>query len=241
MFCPQFRPLVGGAERQAEKLAVALTQAGCRVTILTPRLDPDSPDSERLNQVTIERFPLTDLSRRYPVPGVAVLNIPYIVWQIARAVWPYLKSADVLHCHLASLQTAAAALAGRIAHVPVLCKAVTADQRSDLGQIKKTGASGRLVAWLARTFIQTWVATTAAVEAALIRAGVDARQIVRIPNGVELPDEPNTRGGAERVRAFLYLGRLSATAERDVPTLVKAFDRLATISTPTARAAAITK
>ena len=138
MFCPQFRPVVGGAERQAEKLAVALVEAGCRVTILTPRVDTDSPDMEEANDVTIERFPLTDLSRRYPVPGIAVLNIPYIVWQIARAVWPRLKGAEVLHCHLASLQTVGAALVGRIAHVPVLCKAATADHHSDLGEIRKT-------------------------------------------------------------------------------------------------------
>jgi glycosyltransferase involved in cell wall biosynthesis len=227
MFCPQFRPVVGGAERQAEKLGTALAEAGCRVTILTPRLDPDSPDSEQINRLTIERFPLTDLSRRYRVPGIAVLNIPYIIWQIARALGPRLKVADVLHCHLASLQTAAAALAGRMAHVPVLCKAATADHHSDLGEIRKTGASGRLVAWMVRTFVQTWVATTAAVEAALIRAGVEPGQIVRIPNGVELPDELNTNGGAERVRGFLYMGRLSTNTGRDVPTLIRAFDRLA--------------
>jgi len=228
MFSPQFRPVVGGAERQAEKLAVALAAVGCRVTILTPRLEPDSPDSERVNEVTIERFPLIDLSRRYPVSGVAVLNIPYIVWQIVRAVGPRLKGADVLHCHLASLQTGAAALAGRIARVPVLCKAATADHHSDLGDIRKTGASGGLVAWLVRTCIQTWVATTAAVEVALIRAGVDPGRIVRIPNGVELPDEPSTGRVTKRVTAFLYMGRLSANTGRDVPALVRAFDRLAT-------------
>ncbi len=33
--------------------------------------------------------------------------------------------------------------------------------------------------------------------------------------------------GAEKVRGFLYLGRLAATAGRDVPTLVRVFDRLA--------------
>ena len=65
----------------------------------------------------------------------------------------------------------AAALAGRMAGVPVLCKAAMADHRSDLGEIEKTGASGRLVAWLVRTFIQTWVATTAAVEEALSGPG----------------------------------------------------------------------
>jgi glycosyltransferase involved in cell wall biosynthesis len=238
MFCPEFRsafiitgiPLNqnGGAERQAEKQAVALAEAGCRVTILTPRLDPDSPDMEETNDVTIERFPLTDLSRRYPVPGVAALNIPYILWQIARAVRPHLKGRDILHCHCASLQTAGAALAGHLAHVPVLCKAAMADHRSDLGEIEKTGASGRLVAWLVRTLIQTWVATTTAVEAALVRAGVEPGNIVRIPNGVDLPDEQNTGERAGKVRRFLYLGRLSTNIRRDIPTLVRAFDRLAT-------------
>ena len=229
MFCPQFRPMVGGAERQAEKLAAALAEAGCRVTILTPRLDPDSPDREAINGVSIERFPLIDLARRYPAPGVALLNIPYILWQIARAVRSRLKGSDVLHCHIASLQTAGAALAGRMAGVPVLCKAATGDERSDLGKIENTGASGRLVAWLVRSLVATWVATTAAVKEALIRAGVDPRNIVHIPNGVDLPDEPGIRPPADRVRRFLYLGRLSTNSQRDVPTLVKAFDRLATI------------
>jgi glycosyltransferase involved in cell wall biosynthesis len=227
MVCP-FRPLVGGAERQAEKLAAALAEAGCRVTILTPRVDPDSPDMEEANGVTIERFQLTDLSRHYPVPGVAVLNIPYILWQVARAVQARLKGTDVLHCHIASLQTAGAALAGHMARVPVLCKAAMADDRSDLGEIEKTGASGRLVAWLVRALIQTWVATTAAVEEALVRAGVQPGNIVRIPNGVDLPDEQNTGGRTHKVRRFLYLGRLSTNIQRDVPTLVRAFNRLAT-------------
>jgi glycosyltransferase involved in cell wall biosynthesis len=228
MFCPQFRPVVGGAERQAETLAAALAKADCQVTILTPRLDPDSPDMEEANGVMIERFPLTDLARRYPMPGVAVLNIPYILWQITRALRPRLQGTDVLHCHSASLQTAGAALVGRMANVPVLCKAATADHRSDLGVIENTGATGPLVAWLARAVIGTWVATTTAVVDALVRAGVEPGNIVRIPNGVDLPNE-QIRGRGDRVRRFLYLGRLSENSQRDVPTLVRAFDRVATM------------
>ena len=229
MFCPQFRPVVGGAELQAEKLAAALTEAGCQVMILTPRIDPDSPEVEEANGVTIERFPLIDLARRYPFNGVALLNIPFILWQVARAVRPRLKGAHVLHCHIASLQTAGAALAGRMAGVPVLCKAAVADHRSDLGEIEGTGDSGRLVAWLVRACIQIWVATTAAVEEALVRAGVKPAIIVRIPNGVDLPDNPGTGETVDRVRRFLYLGRLSNNSRRDVPTLIKAFDRLVTM------------
>lgn len=228
MFCPQFRPLVGGAERQTEKLAAALAEAGCRITILTPRLDPDSPGREEVNGVNIERFPLIDLSRRYPVPGVALLNIPYILCQIARAVRLRLKGTDILHCHSASLQTAGAALAGRMAGVPALCKVATADHRSDLGEIEKTGASGRLVVWLVRSLVTTWVATTVAVKEALIRAGVEPGKIVLIPNGVDLPPDRGTRKPGGPIRRFLYLGRLSTNARRDVPNLITAFDRLAT-------------
>jgi L-malate glycosyltransferase len=229
MFCPQFRPIVGGAERQAEKLALALAESGLAVKILTPRLDDESPRSEIASAMTIERFPLIDLSRRYPFPGVAVLNIPYMLWQVVRAVKPHLQGAQVLHCHLASLQTTGAALAGRFAGVHVLCKAAMADQRSDLGEIEKTGATGPLVAWLARMLIQTWVATTAAVEDALIRAGVERRRIVRIPNGTESQHAAVEREPLCKVRRFLYLGRLSSNIDRDIPTLIAAFDALAAV------------
>jgi glycosyltransferase involved in cell wall biosynthesis len=43
-----------------------------------------------------------------------------------------------------------------------------------------------------------------------------------------VPDEPNTGRATKRVTAFLYMGRLSANTGRDVPALVRAFDRLAT-------------
>jgi glycosyltransferase involved in cell wall biosynthesis len=227
MFCSQFRPVVGGAERQAEKLALSLAAAGCRVRILTPRIDSDSPDIEEVKGVSIERFPLTDLSRRYPLRGAALLNIPYIIWQVVRAVKQRLKGVDILHCHIASLQTAAAALAGRMAGIPTICKAAMADHRSDLGEIEKAGTSGRLVAWLVRSVVKTWIATTDAVADALIRADVRPDRIVRIPNGVELPTSPNARHLSGGARRFLYLGRLSRNIQRDVPTMIKAFDLLA--------------
>lgn len=227
MFCPQFRPVVGGAERQAEKLANALVAAGCRVTIVTPRVDPDSADIEEAKGVRIERFPMMDLSRRFPIPGVAIVNIAAILWQVTRAVSMRLKGYDVLHCHLASLQTAGAALAGRLSGIPVLCKAATANQCSDLGEVEKTGVSGRLISWLLRALITNWIATTTAVEQALVRAGVNPKQIFHIPNGVDLSDIFAQHTSGKSVRRFLYLGRLSTNSQRDVPTLIRAFDRLA--------------
>jgi len=225
MFCPQFRPVVGGAERQAEKLAAALADKGCQVTIVTPRIDTDSPDVEETHGVRIKRFAMADLSRRWPVPGIALLNLPFILWQVVRAVLPHIREADVLHAHLASLQTLGAVLAARLAGKPALCKAAMADQRSDLGEIEKQGPAGRMVAWLIRRTLHCWVATTQAVADALINAGVQPKRIVQIPNGIGLTEKVYDRAGP--VRHFLYLGRLSTNTQRDVPTLIQAFERLA--------------
>ncbi len=226
MFCPQFRPLIGGAERQAEKLALALVAMGCRVTILTPQLDLNSPNIEKVNGLTIRRFELVDLSRRYPVPGVSILSIPHTLWQIVRAARPLLKEVNILHCHVASLYTAGAALAGRLSRVPVVCKVATGDERSDLGKLESSCASGPLMAWLVRLLVTVWIATTSSVREALIRAGVTPQRIRHIPNGVELPDLQERPIPNQLVRRFLYLGRVSTKSQRDIPTLLKAFDQL---------------
>ena len=227
MFCPQFRPVVGGAERQAEKLARALAGLGCQVLILTPRIDSESPTFEECDGVRIERFPVTDLSRRWPIPGIGLVSGPYIVWQVARAVLRRVTGFDVVHCHIASLQVAGAALAARLARVPVVCKAAIAAERSDLGEMERTGLGGRVGAWLVRRLIPSWIATTQAVQHGLVRAGVQPQQITLIPNGVDSSRNDARAFPGLGVTRFLYLGRLSTNIQRDVPTLIQSFDRLA--------------
>ena len=74
-----------------------------------------------------------------------------------------------------------------MAHVPVLCTAATADHRSDVGEYRRpVPAAGWWLGWL-WAFIQTWVATTAAVEEALIRAGVGAGNRVAAARQDETP------------------------------------------------------
>ena len=226
MFCPQFRPVVGGAERQTEKLAVALVAAGCEVTILTPRIDTASPAREEHAGVSIVRFPLTDLSRHIPLPGIAALNIPYMLWQIVRTLHPLLNGASALHCHIGSLQTAGATLAGRRRGIPTLCKAAIAGNRSDLGEVERSGVSGRFVSWLLRRTTDTWIAITDAVKESLVEAGINVRDIALIPNGVTISSPATFRQVGETARRFLYLGRLSTNINRDILTLIQAFERL---------------
>lgn len=227
MFCPQFAPLIGGAERQAEQLGRVLRSLGLDVVVWTPRLVAGSPACEDRDGLPVHRFPLSDLSKVFPgLRGIGVINAPWIALQIGFRLWRQIGQADVVHCHIGSLQTIAAACVARLRGVPVICKAAMADSCSDLGEAAKGGLAGRLVAWLGRFVFTRWVATTQAVKDALIRAGVAPGRIVVIPNGVVLPQE----GAVARqraVRRFLYLGRLSSNSQRDVPGLLEAFDSLA--------------
>lgn len=227
MFCSQFAPVVGGAEQQAEKLGKALLARGVDVRVLTPLVDPASPMEENGGGLPVRRFRFSDLSARFPrLRGVGLINAPWIVLQVMWQVWRAAGQADVVHCHIGSLQTVAAAWAARLRGLPVICKAAMADERSDLGEAAKAGATGRFVAWVGRRAFTRWVATTQAVRDALRRAGVDEARIVLIPNGVELSALPSLPRPLP-VRRFLYLGRLSTNINRDSPGLIRAFDRLA--------------
>lgn len=228
MFCPQFRPLIGGAEIQAETLASAIVRKGVSVTILTPRLDPFSPDSEDCCGVRIERFRLIDLSRRFPFPGIGIMNVPFILWQIVTVLRKKIGLYDVLHCHIGSLQTAGAAISAKLCSVPSICKAASAGQASELGMIERSGYSGKMITWLIRSTITCWVATTQDVGKALVRAGVSQDKIFYNPNGVQLQGASlQSRRVKKKVRHFLYLGRLSQRCNRDFHTLIRSFEMLA--------------
>ncbi|HPT50718.1 MAG TPA: glycosyltransferase family 4 protein [Accumulibacter sp.] len=227
MFCPNFRPAIGGAERQAEKLAFALVRKGCEVLVLSPRIDDLSPDIEVVEGVRIERFKAINLAKYCSFPGVAFINIPFFLFQIFKAVYSRLLNVDVVHCHIGSLESAGAVLAARARGVPALVTAHTANWHSDLGNLKKRSRSGPAIARFVRAVLPRWVAISDAVEQELLKAGVRPSAIFKIPNGVEVPNFLSDRDLAPNVRKYLYLGRLTKGANRDVPTLISAFAKLA--------------
>jgi glycosyltransferase involved in cell wall biosynthesis len=227
MFCPQFRPIVGGAERQAEKLSIALVRMGAKVTILTPRLIDGTPLCEEQSGVIIRRFPFSDLSLLVRgMRGIGPINLAWIRWQVLRAVGKHVSSADIVHTHIAAPLTAFAMEAAHNAHVPALCKVAMAGDRTDLGELASIGLGGPGLARRMVARMDHWVATTNAVKQSLTEWGVPGASIASIPNGVDVIAGPSRQMG-RFARRFLYLGRLSSNAQRDVPTLVRAFDAVA--------------
>lgn len=227
MFCPQFRPIVGGAERQAEKLARALAAKGIQVRILTPRFSPDTPLREEDGELDIVRFPLFDLCRLIPwLRGLGPFNLLLLRWQVMRAVSVHLDEADLLHTHIASPMSAFAMQAAHKSGVPVICKIALASNINDFSQTAAIGLGGKQICSSMIKNMTRWIAITRPVAEVLKKWQAPEERIVFIPNGVELPKEQSRRP-IVLVKKFLYLGRLSVNINRDVPTLIRAFDRLA--------------
>ncbi len=227
MVCPQFRPIVGGAERQAEKLSRALARRGVRVKILTPKLVADTPEYEEDAGVVIHRFPLFDLCKRLPgIRGLGPLNLLLMRNQVIRVMNRHLGGVDVVHTHIASPLTAFAMSAAKPKGIPVLCKVASAGPLDDLHCLNRIVIGGN---WLRNLMIRNldcWIATTQAVRRCLLDWGVVPDRIVVTPNGVDLDGGFMPKRRVSAVRRFVYLGRLSTTAQRDLPALVRAFVRL---------------
>jgi glycosyltransferase involved in cell wall biosynthesis len=223
MFCNQFHPLVGGAERQAEKLSRALLDRGCEVAVLTPRIDRDWPTSESLDGLRVIRYPLPDLARRFPTArGLGIPNLVVHRRATERAIAEHLPDYDLLHAHLASSLVAFATDASHRLGRPVICKVAGGGPGFDFIPLRRTSI---VASWIARRLVEHvdhWIAISREIRGLLIAEGVPEERIESIPNGVDarLGDCPAL---PPRIRRFFFIGR---AIKCDYATLFKAFDLL---------------
>ncbi len=225
MFCGHFRPVVGGAERQAEILARALLRQGCSVEVLTPRYEAEWPEREDADGLAIRRFPLFDVNRRFPrLRGMGLPNLALGRRDVRRAVRSHVPQFDLLHAHVASPILALAVGAAHECGRPVLCKIACGGEGFDFKKL--AGATSLLGPRLVRrliTEVDRWVAISEEVGDDLRRAGVAEARIRSIPNGIELASGA-ARKRSGPLRRFLCMGRL---VKFDLASLLTAFDALA--------------
>lgn len=231
MFCPQFAPITGGAERQAAKLSRELVRQGVHTAILTPSLIPESPAFEEDEGVAIHRFPLFDLNRQFPsFPGTGPANLASLAYQTRRSSLAAMAPFGVIHAHGVSALTAFALATARKLNKPFLCKLASSGNGFDLTKLQEIGWGGNSLANYMRNQVTAWIATTDAVADALAKAGIRPDRTVHIPNGVDLPvtEPPRTHPAAQR---FLYVGRISRACDRDFDGMLEAFFSIAEVHT----------
>lgn len=223
MFCSNFRPLVGGAERQAELLGRTLIAQGCHVEVLTVQQDPSHPLVEDADGLRIHRFPMTDLTRRFPRGrGLGMPNLLIERVQVRRAMAALIPRFDLLHAHIASPLVAFAQEVAARAGRPTLCKIACGGRGFDFLAVRGNSLAGPRIERRLVERVDRWVAISGEVFEDLIKADVPAARITTIPNGIDVSVVPRPRARAP-ARRFLCLGRL---VKFDLDGLLGAFEDL---------------
>ncbi len=209
MICPQFRPLLGGYERAAERLSLALAAAGHRVVVVTERRDPAWSSQEWMGDVLIRRL------RSVPQRG---WHVPSALFSLVVFLLLNARRFDVIHAHQYGWTAAAAIGLGHLFQRPVVLK-LTATGPSGILEAVAQSRLSILSAALHRR-VDACIATSERGEREAGSLGIPEDRIHLIPNGLDtdrfrpasLTEKVALRarlGLGEGVVA-LYVGRLSS-------------------------------
>lgn len=190
----QFRPITGGAELQAERLAVRMAQMGHGMGVLTQN-QPGAHSEEILDGVKVHRvaFPLA-----------------YRLDSSLRPTFKYLAkhrhTYDVLHVQQAFGHAVAAVAAARCLAKKCIIKIACAGSYGDisvLSSFKGFEWGIRILRWANRI-----VAVSTEVEKELISFGFSSSRIERIPNGVDTDYfQPRPALPVGKAIRFILIGR----------------------------------
>lgn len=206
-----FHPVVGGAEKQALELSIALRARGHDVRAATRRL-PGLPATETVRGVPVDRL------ARSGRPG-GLLDAASFMLSLCAYLWRRRAQYSVIHVHLAGSPALAASVMGRLLGKRVFVKLGGGAGIGELAASSRT-AAGRLklraLAALKPQFLA--VAKELALEAEKYLGPV---AVHILPNGVDTDRYKPAAGPASKaaLRAelgwpakalvFLYVGRLS--------------------------------
>jgi glycosyltransferase involved in cell wall biosynthesis len=218
MISPQFRPLVGGYERAAERLSIALAQKGHQVTIIAERQKKEWPKSEKLQNVSILRWWCVYKPGWHII--TSILGLAFLLLTKGRKF-------DVWHIHQYGILAALVAAFGKALHRPVVLKLTSS---SYMG-IETAIANNRISKVIKRLHLQcnAVVALTreTAKEAKLF--GFPQERIHVLGNGVDLHDfrprsiinQKKKLGLDKRLCFMISVGRLSE--EKNIEMLLDAW------------------
>jgi glycosyltransferase involved in cell wall biosynthesis len=224
---PFFRPIVGGVESNAERLARYFSSSGMVVTVLTKRITADLSDQESTDGFTIVR-----IGSRGP-------RSPSAKWRMLPAVYRWLVDERDRYDVVCSIDCRGVGLAALAARRRTGRRVIAQPQTT--GVLVPEGgtgifrqAAGRLVGqWYARADAIACIART--IEREAIAAGVERPRVHYLPNAIDMtsfrPPTADERAGLRRQfdippgrTVFVFLGRLSR--EKGLMELMEAWRRL---------------
>jgi glycosyltransferase involved in cell wall biosynthesis len=224
---PFFRPIMGGVESNAERLARYFGSIGFPVTVLTKRLTPDLPDAESGDGFSIAR-----IGRYGP-------RSPSAKWMMLRPVYRWLVSHRNDHDVLCSIDCRGVGLAALAARRKTGRRVIAQPQTTGV-LVPESGtgvfrqAAGRFAG---RLYAQSDAIACIArrIEREALAAGVARDRVHYLPNAIDMSKfRPPTQADRQSMKQKLglddgamvcvFLGRLSR--EKGLMDLMEAWNRL---------------
>lgn len=214
MLSPQYRPLVGGYERAAERLSAALVTRGHRVTVIAERRKSIWPATEVLDGVVLRRLWCVYKPRLHALSALSRFALFLLING---------RSFDVWHVHQYGLHAALAVGLGKLLRRPVVLK-LTSSGDQGLARTAAEGLMGRASSAALRR-VSAVVALTQETKNEAVAFGIPLEQVHQLGNGVDTSlfhrrseqekDELKQRLGVGARRVVLYVGRLSSEKNPD--------------------------
>jgi glycosyltransferase involved in cell wall biosynthesis len=220
MVISQLRPIVGGAERQAELLAHALIKKGVNVTIVTGWWKFGTPREETMHGIEIRRnFSCWGM---FGVKGIRPLGA--LTYMITLGIYLILhrKEYDIIHVHQALYPAFISVLmAKRFLGKPVIVKSASSGMTSDIRWLSRF-LFGRLQLKYLLKHMGWLVAVSRATGQEFEQIGFPSSKILYIPNGVEIP--VGTKSSSHPMIHTVTTARMSK--EKGIDVLLKAWANL---------------
>jgi glycosyltransferase involved in cell wall biosynthesis len=175
MISPQFRPLVGGYERAAERLSAQLAKRGHEVTVYAEHRDHDWAREEIRDGVRVRRW-WCKYARRWHSPTSSI----GLAWLLVR----HGRNFDVWHVHRNGLTASITIIVGVFLARPVVVK-LTSTGPDSIARSLERGLMPRVTSALHRR-ASAIVALTRDMVMEATSFGVSQDRIRLIPNGVDL-------------------------------------------------------
>lgn len=210
MICPQFRPIVGGYERAAERLSAELVQRGCDVTVITERRLKDWKASELVNGFAIKRYWCVYRPRLHGLTSLLSFSIFLLL---------HGRKFHIFHVHQYGYHAGLTILFGRLLRKPVLLKSTNTGPEGISNIVSSTKSKGK--GWLLALHkkVDAFIVTSNAAMREALALGIPENRVFLIPNGLNISEyapsghqerlDRKKKLGLEGKLVVLYVGRLS--------------------------------
>lgn len=218
-YCPSLP--IGGAERQALKLATELQKSGVPITIATGLWDWGQPRREVIQGIPVHRhFAAWGM---FNIKGLRRFSQYSYLLSLFLYLMQHRHEYDVIHCQSARFGASVVVLAGKRLHKPTLVRPMASGKWGDhrvLQEDRSIWGTG----WMLRKIREAdaVVALNKQVIQEMVETGVARDRIFCTPNGVEI--KPDGRGRDYALGnpvVITFVGRLHP--QKDVATLLRAF------------------